>query len=71
MSPWVGKWPQLGGTDGCQWQRRGASPVLTRTLSLQVAAEAPSHQPSGKLRHWLQKLETAKKTVRQEAGEEG
>ncbi|XP_047914480.1 interferon lambda-3 [Anser cygnoides] len=27
-----------------------------------VAAEAPSHQPSGKLRHWLQKLETAKKT---------
>lgn len=54
-----------------RWQRRGALPVLTRTLSLQVAAEAPSHQPSGKLRHWLQKLETAKKTVRQEAGEEG
>ncbi|NXK50093.1 IFNL3 protein, partial [Chauna torquata] len=26
-----------------------------------VAAEAPLHQPSGKLRHWLQKLETAKK----------
>ncbi|NXL86768.1 IFNL3 protein, partial [Alectura lathami] len=26
-----------------------------------VAVEAPSHQPSGKLRHWLQKLETAKK----------
>ncbi|NXE27530.1 IFNL3 protein, partial [Ardeotis kori] len=27
-----------------------------------VATEAPSHQPSGKLRHWLQKLQTAKKT---------
>ncbi|KAM9287327.1 interferon lambda-3-like [Morus bassanus] len=27
-----------------------------------VAAEAPSHQPSGKLRHWLQKLQTAKET---------
>ncbi|XP_035188223.1 interferon lambda-3-like [Oxyura jamaicensis] len=27
-----------------------------------VATEAPSHHPSGKLRHWLQKLETAKKT---------
>lgn len=26
-----------------------------------LALEAPSHQPSGKLRHWLQKLETAKK----------
>ncbi|XP_032866622.2 LOW QUALITY PROTEIN: interferon lambda-3-like [Tyto alba] len=25
-----------------------------------VAREAPSHQPSGKLRHWLQKLQTAK-----------
>lgn len=49
------------------WQRRGVSLVLTHMLSLQVAAEAPSHQPSGKLRHWLQKLETAKKTVRQEA----
>uniref|UniRef100_A0A8C0BG77 IFNL3 protein n=1 Tax=Buteo japonicus TaxID=224669 RepID=A0A8C0BG77_9AVES len=27
-----------------------------------MATEAPSHQPSGKLRHWLQKLQTAKKT---------
>ncbi|XP_009633775.1 interferon lambda-3-like [Egretta garzetta] len=27
-----------------------------------VATEAPSHQPSGKLRHWLQKLQMAKKT---------
>eukprot|EP00076_Gallus_gallus_P042749 XP_025008287.1 interferon lambda-3-like [Gallus gallus] len=26
-----------------------------------LALEAPSHQPSGKLRHWLQKLKTAKK----------
>ncbi|OXB61698.1 hypothetical protein ASZ78_000723 [Callipepla squamata] len=26
-----------------------------------LSVEAPSHQPSGKLRHWLQKLETAKK----------
>ncbi|NXC40421.1 IFNL3 protein, partial [Penelope pileata] len=26
-----------------------------------MAVEAPSHQPSGKLKHWLQKLETAKK----------
>ncbi|NXV71345.1 IFNL3 protein, partial [Atlantisia rogersi] len=25
-----------------------------------MATEAPSHQPSGKLRHWLQKLQTAK-----------
>ncbi|XP_009885893.1 PREDICTED: interferon lambda-3-like [Charadrius vociferus] len=27
-----------------------------------MAMEAPSHQPSRKLRHWLQKLQTAKKT---------
>ncbi|KAM9235859.1 interferon lambda-3-like [Leptosomus discolor] len=27
-----------------------------------VATESPSHQPSGKLRHWLQKLQTAKET---------
>ncbi|KAM6131646.1 interferon lambda-3-like [Phoenicopterus ruber ruber] len=27
-----------------------------------TAMEAPSHQPSGKLRHWLQKLQMAKKT---------
>ncbi|NXT34438.1 IFNL3 protein, partial [Pelecanoides urinatrix] len=27
-----------------------------------MATEAPSHQPSGKLRHWLQKLQMAKKT---------
>uniref|UniRef100_A0A663FCB7 Interferon lambda-3-like n=1 Tax=Aquila chrysaetos chrysaetos TaxID=223781 RepID=A0A663FCB7_AQUCH len=27
-----------------------------------MATEAPLHQPSGKLRHWLQKLQTAKKT---------
>ncbi|NXX82106.1 IFNL3 protein, partial [Urocolius indicus] len=27
-----------------------------------MAMEDPSHQPSGKLRHWLQKLQTAKKT---------
>ncbi|KAM6268744.1 interferon lambda-3-like [Porphyrio hochstetteri] len=27
-----------------------------------MATEAPSHQPSGKLRHWLQKLQTAKET---------
>ncbi|NWH52183.1 IFNL3 protein, partial [Fregata magnificens] len=27
-----------------------------------MAMEAPSHQPSGKLRHWLQKLQMAKKT---------
>ncbi|NXV19781.1 IFNL3 protein, partial [Cepphus grylle] len=27
-----------------------------------MATGAPSHQPSGKLRHWLQKLQTAKKT---------
>ncbi|NWU48714.1 IFNL3 protein, partial [Dromas ardeola] len=27
-----------------------------------MATAAPSHQPSGKLRHWLQKLQTAKKT---------
>ncbi|NXS39845.1 IFNL3 protein, partial [Balaeniceps rex] len=27
-----------------------------------MAREAPSHQPSGKLRHWLQKLQLAKKT---------
>ncbi|NXJ89355.1 IFNL3 protein, partial [Corythaixoides concolor] len=27
-----------------------------------VAVEAPSHQPSGKLRHWLQRLEKDKKT---------
>ncbi|NXC13072.1 IFNL3 protein, partial [Corythaeola cristata] len=27
-----------------------------------MAAEAPSHQPSGKLRHWLQRLEEDKKT---------
>ncbi|NXH70119.1 IFNL3 protein, partial [Hydrobates tethys] len=27
-----------------------------------MATEAPSHQPSGKLRHWLQKLQTAKNT---------
>ncbi|NXI99297.1 IFNL3 protein, partial [Psophia crepitans] len=27
-----------------------------------MATEVPSHQPSGKLRHWLQKLQTAKKT---------
>ncbi|XP_068805687.1 interferon lambda-3-like [Struthio camelus] len=26
-----------------------------------LAGEAPAHQPSGKLRHWLHKLETAKK----------
>lgn len=30
-----------------------------------MATEAPSHQPSGKLRHWLQKLQTAKKSVSQ------
>ncbi|XP_021255213.1 interferon lambda-3 [Numida meleagris] len=30
-------------------------------LRVCLAVEAPSHQPSGKLRHWLQKLETAKK----------
>ncbi|XP_075567680.1 interferon lambda-3-like [Pelecanus crispus] len=27
-----------------------------------MAREAPSHQPSGKLRHWLQKLQMAKNT---------
>ncbi|NXE45573.1 IFNL3 protein, partial [Casuarius casuarius] len=27
------------------------------------AGEAPAHQPSGKLRHWLHKLETAKQKV--------
>ncbi|XP_051479531.1 interferon lambda-3-like [Apus apus] len=27
-----------------------------------VATEAPSHQPSKKLRHWLQKLQAAKRT---------
>ncbi|KAM6307376.1 interferon lambda-3-like [Aegotheles albertisi] len=27
-----------------------------------VATETPSHQPSGKLRHWLQKLQVAKRT---------
>ncbi|NXT59618.1 IFNL3 protein, partial [Pluvianellus socialis] len=27
-----------------------------------MATEAPSHQPSGKLRHWLQKLQAAKET---------
>ncbi|KAF1498567.1 Interferon lambda-3, partial [Eudyptula minor novaehollandiae] len=27
-----------------------------------MAMEAPLHQPSGKLRHWLHKLQTAKKT---------
>ncbi|NWX49056.1 IFNL3 protein, partial [Steatornis caripensis] len=27
-----------------------------------MSMEAPSHQPSGKLRHWLQKLQTAKET---------
>ncbi|XP_063198552.1 interferon lambda-3-like isoform X2 [Chroicocephalus ridibundus] len=27
-----------------------------------MATGAPSHQPSGKLRHWLQKLQTAKET---------
>uniref|UniRef100_A0A8C4TWV2 IFNL3 protein n=1 Tax=Falco tinnunculus TaxID=100819 RepID=A0A8C4TWV2_FALTI len=27
-----------------------------------LAMEAPSHQPSGKLRHWLQKLQVAKDT---------
>ncbi|NWU92838.1 IFNL3 protein, partial [Upupa epops] len=26
-----------------------------------MSTEAPSHQPSGKLRHWLQKLQVAKK----------
>ncbi|NWS71868.1 IFNL3 protein, partial [Crotophaga sulcirostris] len=27
-----------------------------------MATESPSHQPSGKLRHWLQKLQMAKET---------
>uniref|UniRef100_A0A8C4KP78 IFNL3 protein n=1 Tax=Dromaius novaehollandiae TaxID=8790 RepID=A0A8C4KP78_DRONO len=37
-----------------------ATPGLTEPLALQSAGEAPAHQPSGKLRHWLHKLETAK-----------
>ncbi|NXV99112.1 IFNL3 protein, partial [Fregetta grallaria] len=36
-----------------------------------MATEAPSHQPSGKLRHWLQKLQTAKKMVSQASKGEG
>ncbi|NXX91086.1 IFNL3 protein, partial [Centropus bengalensis] len=31
-------------------------------LRVCMAMESPSHQPSGKLRHWLQKLQTAKET---------
>ncbi|NWW49482.1 IFNL3 protein, partial [Pedionomus torquatus] len=31
-------------------------------LRVCMATEAPSHQPSKKLRHWLQKLQIAKKT---------
>ncbi|NWH67014.1 IFNL3 protein, partial [Geococcyx californianus] len=31
-------------------------------LRVCMATESPSHQPSGKLRHWLQKLQTAKET---------
>ncbi|NXO05100.1 IFNL3 protein, partial [Rhinopomastus cyanomelas] len=31
-------------------------------LRVCMATEAPSHQPSGRLRHWLQKLQVAKKT---------
>ncbi|XP_067154712.1 interferon lambda-3-like [Apteryx mantelli] len=31
-------------------------------LALQSAGEAPAHQPSGRLRHWLHKLQTAKQT---------
>lgn len=30
-----------------------------------MAMEATSHQPSGRLRHWLQNLQTAKNTVSQ------
>jgi len=30
-----------------------------------MPTEASSHHPSGKLRHWLQKLQVAKKTVSQ------
>jgi len=60
----------------CWWQHRGwwwhcGHHWSLQSLSLQLALEAPSHQPSGKLRHWLQKLETAKKKVSQDAGQEG
>lgn len=49
----------------CRQQRRRASPVLRQLLSLQMAIEAPSHQPSRKLRNQLQKLEEARKKVSQ------
>lgn len=57
--------PVLARRPRCWQQRHGAALVLRQLLSLQVATEAPSHQPSGKLRHWLQKLQMAKKTVSQ------
>lgn len=54
----------LGGPGSCI-SAAGHCRSLHSRFSLQMAVEAPSHQPSRKLRHWLQKLQTAKKTVSQ------
>lgn len=44
---------------------RAAGLLLTQPLSLQVD---PSHQPSGRLRHWLHKLQVALRAVSQASG---